>query len=52
MLSTDPALNLAQLDFSGERIRLLCKNVATADLTGQMADRSYLEKAVVSLSRV
>ena len=44
MLSTDAALNIAQLDIPDERTRLLAKVVATADLTGQMADRSYLEK--------
>ena len=44
MLSTDPALSLAQLDIANERTLLLAKIVATADLTGQMADRTYLEK--------
>lgn len=45
MLSgTDPALKFAQIDFPSERCRLLGQIVATADLTGQMADRTYLEK--------
>jgi len=41
---TDPALKFSQIDFSDERTRLLGQIVATADLTGQMADRTYLEK--------
>lgn len=44
ILSTDPALIFTQLDFPDERARLLGKIVGTADLTGQMADRTYLEK--------
>lgn len=42
--STDPALNLSEIAFPDDRIRLLGQLVATADLTGQMADRTYLEK--------
>jgi hypothetical protein len=42
--STDPALKFYQIDFPNERTRLLGQIVATADLTGQMADRTYLEK--------
>jgi hypothetical protein len=41
---TDPALKFSQIDFPDERTRLLGQIVATADLTGQMADRTYLEK--------
>src|SRR5450756_425015 len=41
---TDPALKFSQIDFPDERTRLLGQIVATADLTGQMADRAYLEK--------
>jgi len=41
---TDPALKFSQIDFSDERTRLLGQIVVTADLTGQMADRTYLEK--------
>jgi hypothetical protein len=42
--STDPALKFPQIEFPDERARLLGQIVATADLTGQMADRTYLEK--------
>jgi hypothetical protein len=41
---TDPALKFSEIDFPDERTRLLAQIVATADLTGQMADRTYLEK--------
>jgi hypothetical protein len=44
MLSTDPAQNFLQIDFPDEATRMLSKIVGTADLTGQMADRTYLEK--------
>ena len=45
MLSaTDPALVFSEIDFPNERTRLLGQIVVTADLTGQMADRTYLEK--------
>lgn len=44
ILCTDPALNFSEVNFPGERIRLLGQLVVTADLTGQMADRTYLEK--------
>jgi hypothetical protein len=44
IFSTDPALKFSQLNFPDERTRLLGKIVGTADLTGQMADRAYLEK--------
>jgi hypothetical protein len=44
MSGTDPALKFSQIDFPNERSRLLGQIVATADLTGQMADRTYLEK--------
>ncbi|MDH4215290.1 MAG: HD domain-containing protein [Gallionella sp.] len=42
--STDPGYPFAQIEFPEERARLLGQLVATADLVGQMADRSYLEK--------
>jgi hypothetical protein len=42
--STDPALKFSQIIFPDERTRLLGQIVVTADLTGQMADRTYLEK--------
>jgi hypothetical protein len=41
---TNPALKFSQIDFPDERTLLLGQIVATADLTGQMADRTYLEK--------
>lgn len=44
MSGTDPALKFPEIDFTDERTRLLGQIVATADLTGQMADRTYLEK--------
>ena len=44
MSGTDPALKFPEIHFSNERSRLLGQIVATADLTGQMADRTYLEK--------
>ncbi|MEJ1959655.1 MAG: HD domain-containing protein [Nitrosomonadales bacterium] len=44
ILTTDPALAFSELVFPSERARLLGKVVGTADLTGQMADRTYLEK--------
>lgn len=44
MLCTDPAQKFAQIDFPDQRARLLAQIVGTADLTGQMADRTYLEK--------
>jgi len=44
MSGTDPALKFSRIDFPNERSRLLGQVVATADLTGQMADRTYLEK--------
>jgi hypothetical protein len=37
-------VKFSQIDFPVERTRLLGQIVATADLTGQMADRTYLEK--------
>lgn len=42
--STDPTFPFAQIPFAGEHMRLLGKLVATSDLVGQMADRTYLEK--------
>lgn len=42
--STDPSLNFAEIEFPDDRTRLLGQIVVTADLTGQMADRTYLEK--------
>ncbi len=42
--STDPGNPFAQIPFPDERCRLLGQIVGTADLVGQMADRTYLEK--------
>lgn len=44
LLSTDHTLPFSSINFPNERSRLLGKIVSTADLTGQMADRTYLEK--------
>jgi hypothetical protein len=44
MAGTDPALKFSLIEFPDERTRLLGQIVVTADLTGQMADRTYLEK--------
>lgn len=44
ILCSDPTLNIADIPFPDEKTRLLGKILGTADLTGQMADRSYLEK--------
>lgn len=41
---TDPALSPSKIHFPEEKIRLLGQLVGTADLVGQMADRTYLEK--------
>lgn len=44
ILCTNPALPLSEIPFPDERMRLLGQIVGAADLTGQMADRTYLEK--------
>ncbi|MDE2309932.1 MAG: HD domain-containing protein [Betaproteobacteria bacterium] len=44
ILCTDPALAISEIDFPDKRTSLLGQIVSTADLTGQMADRTYLEK--------
>ncbi|MBI5435683.1 MAG: HD domain-containing protein [Nitrosomonadales bacterium] len=44
ILCTDPAIAISEINFPDKRIRLLGQIVSTADLTGQMADRTYLEK--------
>lgn len=44
MRCTDAAFPFAQITFPDERRRLLGQIVGTADLVGQMADRTYLEK--------
>ena len=44
ILCTDPLLSMSKIHFPDERTRMLGQIVSTADLTGQMADRAYLEK--------
>jgi len=41
---TDPAEIVPDIEFPDERTHLLGQIVSSADLTGQMADRTYLEK--------
>jgi hypothetical protein len=41
---TDLRVNLADINFGSPRIRLLGQIVGSADIVGQMADRTYLEK--------
>lgn len=44
ILGTEHYRPFDQINFSNERSRMLARIVATADITGQMADRKYLEK--------
>lgn len=44
ILSTNAARSLSDIHFPDDRTRLLGQMISTADLTGQMADRTYLEK--------
>ncbi|MDD4929306.1 MAG: HD domain-containing protein [Gallionella sp.] len=44
ILCSNPAVNISDIQFPDERTRLLGKILGTADVTGQMADRTYLEK--------
>lgn len=44
ILGTEHSRSFAQICFTDERARMLGSLVATADITGQMADRIYLEK--------
>lgn len=44
ILGTEHNRPFAQICFSDDRSRMLASIVATADITGQMADRIYLEK--------
>jgi hypothetical protein len=41
---TDPAVDISEINFPDKRTELIGKIVGSADLTGQMADRTYLEK--------
>ncbi len=45
--STNYLIPFSGINFSDEHSRLLGQIVATADLTGQMADRTYLEKLLL-----
>ena len=42
--STNHVLNFSRIDFPDKRTRLLGQIISSADLVGQMADRTYLEK--------
>lgn len=44
MNSTNPALDFNSIVFPDPRIRLLSQIVGSADIVGQMSDRTYLEK--------
>ena len=44
MNSTNPALDFELINFPDERTRMLAQIVGSADIVGQMADRTYLEK--------
>lgn len=44
ILGTEHFRPFAQIDFANDRARMLASIVATADITGQMADRKYPEK--------
>jgi hypothetical protein len=44
LLCTNPALVFSEIEFADDHARKLGVLVGTADLVGQMADRSYLEK--------
>ena len=44
ILGTEHFRPFDQIDFADNRSRMLARIVATADITGQMADRKYLEK--------
>ncbi len=44
ILGTEHNRPFARINFEDDRARMLARIVATADITGQMADRIYLEK--------
>jgi hypothetical protein len=44
ILGTEHTRPFSRIEFGDERSRMLARIVATADITGQMADRIYLEK--------
>lgn len=44
MNSTNPAIDFSSINFPDARTRMLSQIVGSADIVGQMADRTYLEK--------
>ncbi|MBI5890455.1 MAG: HD domain-containing protein [Nitrosomonadales bacterium] len=44
IMGTEHNRPFSRIDFDDDRARMLARIVATADITGQMADRIYLEK--------
>ena len=44
IMGTEHTKPFTRIEFNNERARMLARIVATADITGQMADRAYLEK--------
>jgi hypothetical protein len=44
MNSTNPGLAFDAIEFPDQRTRMLAQIVGSADIVGQMADRTYLEK--------
>ncbi len=44
ILGTEHTKPFTRIEFNNDRARMLARIVATADITGQMADRAYLEK--------
>ncbi|MGV8933831.1 MAG: hypothetical protein ACOH1I_04375 [Gallionellaceae bacterium] len=44
MNSTNPAIDFSSIVFPDERTKMLSQIVGSADIVGQMADRTYLEK--------
>ena len=44
IMGTEHTKPFTRIEFDDERARMLARIVATADITGQMADRAYLEK--------
>jgi len=44
IMGTEHTKPFTRIEFNDDRARMLARIVATADITGQMADRAYLEK--------
>ena len=47
---TDLSTSTSKLSFAARQVELLCKMLGTADLLGQIADRTYLEKLLFLFS--